>query len=118
MLCTSRRPHGFQIARDEALAYVSRPDNLPNADVLFNLGCAYETGGTEWIKTGHAAGEPASMQDRRDSALEVLAKAFALQPALKNRAREMISGQAKDDTDLNEMARDDPRFAKLIGLSA
>ena len=73
---------------------------------------------TEWIKTGHAAGEPASMQDRRDSALEVLAKAFALQPALKNRAREMISGQAKDDTDLNEMARDDPRFAKLIGLSA
>lgn len=45
-------------------------------------------------------------------------KAIALQPRRKDRAREMISGQAEEDTLLTEMALDDARFRTLVGLPA
>ena len=104
------RPKGYTTAPDSARAYTSHAENLPSANVWFNLACAcgqqyaYERGSLD----------PDVLQALRDEALHALEQAVALQPDVRARARGIIQGQAGPDDDLVTIAKDDPRFLALV----
>ncbi|MFN2445325.1 MAG: hypothetical protein ABR606_07060 [Vicinamibacterales bacterium] len=108
-------PGGYETAREAALAYIARPDNLENAEVWFNLASAYGQEHTEQQKAG---ADPGVLKKLRDEALHALEQAIALEPRLRARARAMIEGKAGEDDDLITMARVDDRFGKAVAASS
>jgi tetratricopeptide (TPR) repeat protein len=102
-------PGGFQTARDAARAYVNRSENLPSADVWFNLACAY---GQQYAMEKDAGGGDDALKQLRDESLKALEQAIALQPQLRDRARDMVEGKAGEDNDLVAISQDDD-FAKF-----
>jgi tetratricopeptide (TPR) repeat protein len=109
------KPRGFERARDTARSYVARPDNLPNADIWFNLACAL---GQQyaWERNNPNVSKE-HLKSVRDEAAGALQKAIALQPQLSRRASEMINGNPPEDDDLNALAEDDERVKTVLGVS-
>ena len=102
-------PDGYTKAREAALEYVSRPDNLPSGDVFLNLACAYGQ------QASHE-GAQANVADLRAKALVAVQSALSVTPRLQPRVQQMLEGRAPGDDDLQAFAQD-PEFRRVAGLA-
>lgn len=106
-------PDGYQRALAAAQEYLDDPKNPQSGDVLFNLACAY---GQKYKDTLRGADDSEKAAGEvRSRALQALSKALQINPGLRTRAQEMLSGHDPNDDDLAVFGAI-PEFRQVAGL--